>query len=114
MLRQDATAVTLVARHRMVRDERWKFILNLKPAPVGDRRTFVSLRLAAEKEGLSMFIGGMLETGIGITVVLPAALGLGVGAVIMSQTLFAITNDHLANYAALAALGRRRLRSLVA
>ncbi len=47
----------------------------------------------------------MLETGVGITVVLTAALGLGVGAVIMSQTLFAITNDYLAHYAALRALG---------
>lgn len=55
----------------------------------------------------------MLETGIGITVVLTAALGLGVGAVIMSQALFAITNDHLSHYAVLLALGFRA-RTLVA
>lgn len=54
----------------------------------------------------------MLETGIGITVVLTAALGLGVGAVIISQTLFAITNDHLVHYATLRALGFGR-RSLI-
>ena len=55
----------------------------------------------------------MLETGIGITVVITAVLGLGVGIVITSQTLFAITQDHLPNYATLLALGFRR-SSLIA
>lgn len=55
----------------------------------------------------------MLQTGIGITVVITAALGLGVGSAIISQTLFAITQDHLPNYATLLALGFRRT-SLVA
>ncbi len=50
----------------------------------------------------------MLETGVGITVVITAVLGLGVGVVITSQTLFAITQDHLPNYATLLALGFRR------
>ncbi|MDD1622853.1 MAG: ABC transporter permease [Methylococcaceae bacterium] len=47
----------------------------------------------------------MLETGVGITVIITAFLGLLVGAVIMSQTLFAITQDHIGNYATLLALG---------
>ena len=47
----------------------------------------------------------MLETGIGITVIVTAALGLAVGTVIMSQTLFAITQDNLAHYAMLLAVG---------
>ena len=47
----------------------------------------------------------MLETGAGITVIITAALGLLVGLVIISQTLFAITQDHIANYATLLALG---------
>lgn len=47
----------------------------------------------------------MLETGVGITVIITAVLGLLVGVVIMSQTLFAITQDHIANYATLLALG---------
>lgn len=57
----------------------------------------------------------LLETGVGITVVITAVLGLAVGAVIISQTLFAITQDHLANYASLLALGfhHRTLRSVV-
>jgi putative ABC transport system permease protein len=50
----------------------------------------------------------MLETGVGITVVVTALLGLAVGAVIISQTLFALTQDHLANYATLLALGFSR------
>jgi putative ABC transport system permease protein len=52
----------------------------------------------------------MLETGIGITVVTTAVLGLVIGAVIISQTLFTITQEHLADYATLAALGFRRSR----
>lgn len=57
----------------------------------------------------------MLETGVGITVIITAALGLLVGAVIMSQTLFAITQDHLGNYATLLALGfhQKTLRQIV-
>lgn len=47
----------------------------------------------------------MLETGVGITVIITALLGLLVGSVIMSQTLFAITQDHIGNYATLLALG---------
>jgi putative ABC transport system permease protein len=50
----------------------------------------------------------MLETGLGVTVVLTAVLGVVVGAVIISQTLFAITQDHLSNYATLLALGYDR------
>lgn len=57
----------------------------------------------------------MLETGVGITVIITAVLGLLIGAVIMSQTLFAITQDHIANYATLLALGfhQKTLRQIV-
>ncbi|MCI0463535.1 MAG: FtsX-like permease family protein [Gemmataceae bacterium] len=57
----------------------------------------------------------MLETGIGITVVVTAILGLVVGTVIISQTLFAITQDHLPHYATLLALGfgRRQLAAVI-
>lgn len=50
----------------------------------------------------------MLGTGIGVTVVLTAALGALVSAMVGSQTLFGITNDHLANYATLLAVGFSR------
>lgn len=57
----------------------------------------------------------MLETGAGITVILTAVMGLAIGAVIISQTLFAITQDHIGNYATLLALGfhHRTLRAIV-
>src|SRR5262249_32356944 len=50
----------------------------------------------------------MLQTGLGVTVVVTAVLGLVVGAVIVSQTLFAITQDHLPEHALLLALGFSR------
>jgi putative ABC transport system permease protein len=57
----------------------------------------------------------MLETGVGITVVITAILGLLVGTVITSQTLYAITQDHLSNYATLLAIGfaRRKLVGII-
>ena len=55
----------------------------------------------------------MLGTGAGITVVVTAVLGLAVGAVITSQTLFATTQENLPHYATLLALGFRR-RTLTA
>ncbi len=54
----------------------------------------------------------MLGTGAGITVVITAILGLVVGCVITSQTLYAIVHDHLSEYAVLLALGFQR-RTLV-
>jgi putative ABC transport system permease protein len=50
----------------------------------------------------------MLETGAGITVVVTALLGFVVSGVVISQTLYTITQDHLADYAALLALGFSR------
>ena len=52
----------------------------------------------------------MLETGLGITVVITASLGLAVGAAVTSQTLFTITQEHLGNYATLLAVGFRQTR----
>jgi putative ABC transport system permease protein len=50
----------------------------------------------------------MLETDMGLTVILTAVLGILVSVVVTSQTLFTITQDHLSNYATLLALGFRR------
>lgn len=52
----------------------------------------------------------MLETGAGITVVVTAALGFVVAGVVISQTLYAITQDYLSDYATLLALGFSRFR----
>jgi len=47
----------------------------------------------------------MLETGLGITVVVTAVLGFSVSTVVVSQTLYTITRDNLPKYAMLSALG---------
>jgi len=50
----------------------------------------------------------MLETGVGITVVITAILGLVVAGLITSQTLFSMTQENLHHYATLLAVGFRR------
>ena len=54
----------------------------------------------------------MLETGAGLTVILAATLGLTVSVVVTSQTLFAVTQEYLSNYATLAAVGFGRAQLL--
>jgi putative ABC transport system permease protein len=54
----------------------------------------------------------MLETGAGLTVILVACLGLAVSAVVTSQTLYAVTQEYLSNYATLAAVGFGRMQLL--
>ncbi len=55
----------------------------------------------------------MLETGVGVSVVITALLGLVVGVVIMSQTLYAVTLENLHHYAALMAMGFSRGRLIL-
>jgi len=50
----------------------------------------------------------MLDTGAGIMAVTTAILGFVIGTVIVSQALYAVTNDHLPNYATLLAIGFAR------
>jgi len=52
----------------------------------------------------------MLETGVGITVVLTGILGVLVSVVVTSQTLFTVTQEYLGNYATLLALGFSRFQ----
>lgn len=52
----------------------------------------------------------MLETGVGVTVVLTAVLGALVSIVVTSQTLFTVTQENLGNYATLMAVGFSRGR----
>jgi putative ABC transport system permease protein len=54
----------------------------------------------------------MLETGAGLTVILAACLGLLVSVVVTSQTLFAVTQEYMGNYATLAAVGFGRAQLL--
>jgi putative ABC transport system permease protein len=54
----------------------------------------------------------MLETGAGLTVILAASLALAVSVVVTSQTLFAVTQEYLGNYATLVAVGFGRAQLL--
>ncbi len=47
----------------------------------------------------------MIGTGIGFTVVMTAVLGLIIGALVISQTLFSLLQDHRQHYATMLALG---------
>jgi putative ABC transport system permease protein len=71
--------------------------------------------LTSDEFQLKTILYWMLETGIGLTIIMTAVLGIVVGTVIISQTLYAITNDHLPNYATLLAIGfsRQQLIGLV-
>jgi putative ABC transport system permease protein len=72
---------------------------------------YVEVLTAREFAGRTMGYW-MLETGIGVTVVLTALLGLAVSVVVTSQTLFAVTQEHLADYATLLAVGFGRAQLL--
>jgi putative ABC transport system permease protein len=71
--------------------------------------------LTSDEFQLKTILYWLLETGIGLTIIMTAVLGIVVGTVIISQTLYAITNDHLPNYATLLAIGfsRKQLVGLV-
>ena len=47
----------------------------------------------------------MLETGVGLTVIITAVLGLAIGTLIVSQALFSLVHDNRPHYATLLALG---------
>jgi putative ABC transport system permease protein len=47
----------------------------------------------------------MFGTGAGVTVILAAVLGLLVGAVVVAQTIYAATMDHIREYGTLKAMG---------
>jgi putative ABC transport system permease protein len=47
----------------------------------------------------------MFETGMGIGFLLTSALAIAVGSVIVSQAIYAATNEHFAEYGTLKAMG---------
>ena len=52
------------------------------------------------------------STGLGLTIFLTVSLGALVGVVIVAQTLYASTTEHLAEFGTIKALGGRDLRRL--
>ncbi len=52
----------------------------------------------------------MIETGVGLTAVITAILGMAVAAVVVSQTLYTLTQEHARDYATMLAIGFARLK----
>lgn len=71
---------------------------------LGARLTDVAVVTAEEFSRMTRFYW-MFSTGAGIAVLLAAALGLIVGFVIVAQTIYATTVDHLREYGTLKAMG---------
>lgn len=105
-------------------DEWTKFILVKATAGVSPEE--LKRRLAARMPEVDVLTAGefcrssrnywLYGTGIGIGIIFAASLGLVVGSVIVSQTVYASTLDRLAEYGTLKALGvsNRRLAAIVA
>jgi putative ABC transport system permease protein len=64
----------------------------------------VEVRTSAEFSRMTQ-IYWMFSTGAGTALLLAAIMGLAVGAVVVSQTLYATTVDHLAEFGTLRAMG---------
>lgn len=102
---------------RMRQDEITYVLLGCAP---GADPIVVQQRLRASLDGVEVLTRSefavrsarywMLETGLGFTVVITGLLGLAVGGVIMSQTLYAMTQESLPSYATLLALGFTQAR----
>lgn len=71
---------------------------------IGERLPDVDVFTTAEFSHMTRFYW-MFTTGAGITVLLAAVLGLVVGVVIVAQTIYATTMDHLREYGTLKAMG---------
>jgi putative ABC transport system permease protein len=101
---------------------------SLSPAELGQRTTFIVVRLepSADRQAVRREIAGRLpyndvhtknewarrsrgywieSTGLGLTLFLTVALGASVGVVIVAQTLYASTTEHLTEFGTVKALG---------
>jgi putative ABC transport system permease protein len=96
-LREDQTLYLLVTAQPGVDIEQLRQTL-------ASRLTDVSVRTAGEFSGMTRRYW-MYTTGAGIAVLLAAVLGLIVGVVIVAQTIYATTVDHIREYGTLKAMG---------
>lgn len=95
------------------REDQTDFILvKLAPGAKGeqvrrallDRVTDVEVYTSAEFSHMTTFYW-MFTTGAGVAVLIAAALGLVVGFVVVAQTIYATTMDHIREYGTLKAMG---------
>jgi putative ABC transport system permease protein len=96
-LREDQTLYLLVKAQPGVDIEQLRQTL-------ASRLTDVSVHTAREFSGMTRRYW-MFTTGAGIAVLLAALLGLIVGVVIVAQTIYATTVDHIREYGTLKAMG---------
>jgi putative ABC transport system permease protein len=71
---------------------------------IAARLSYVDVLTTAEF-GRKQAFYWMFETGAGVSVLLAALLGLVVGVVVVAQTIYASTMDHLREYGTLKAMG---------
>jgi putative ABC transport system permease protein len=111
------TSMKTAAKYdKAYRSEDTTFVL-VKCTPGSDPKQ-VARAIQTEVPGVEALTSGELmtrsvlywlrETGIGMIVLMTATLGVVVSAVVTSQTLYNITQDHLSNYATLLAIGFTR------
>ena len=96
-----------------LREDQTHFIL-VKVAPGADREQ-VRLALLSSIADVEVFTSGqfsrmttvywMFTTGAGVAVLIAAVLGLVVGFVVVAQTIYATTMDHIREYGTLKAMG---------
>lgn len=96
-----------------LKEDEITFVL-IKTAPGFSRRA-VAEALAARVAGIQVFTNDemrnmtrnywVFSTGAGITTLLGAALGLMVGVVVVAQTIYAATVDHIREFGTLKAMG---------
>jgi putative ABC transport system permease protein len=96
-----------------VREDQTKFVL-ISVAPDANRdhvKALISQRLAdvtvitTEEFSRITQIYWMFTTGAGLALLVGAVMGLAVGVVVVSQTLYATTVDHIAEFGTLRAIG---------
>ncbi len=102
------------ARHLVDYGEDWLNYILVEIAPGADPNA-VRARVAARMPQTDVYLREefarrswmywLIETGAGFSLLIASALGLVVGAVITSQTLYAATIDRLSEYATLRAMG---------
>jgi len=97
---------------RLQQDQTLFILVKAKPgadlrelkAAIAERVTGVDVFTTTEFSRMTRFYW-MFSTGAGIAVLLAAVLGLVVGGVVVAQTIYATTVDHLREYGTLKAMG---------
>jgi putative ABC transport system permease protein len=97
---------------RLQQDQTLFILVKAKPgadlpqlkAAIAERVTGVDVFTTTEFSHMTRFYW-MFSTGAGIAVLLAAVLGLVVGVVVVAQTIYATTVDHLREYGTLKAMG---------